>query len=553
VKEYPSTFSEHSSYGSALRLLEGAGALDGVVLDLGCGRSPLAEPLAERGLVHVACDVDTDALAALAERGSETHRLSLLGGEDELVTGLHDVVGERPLAAVLALDVLEHLPDPVTVARAVRRLVLDRAGGGDPAPFVVSIPNVTHADVAAKLLLGRWDVDETGLLDDTHLRFFGADELGRFLAAGGWAEADRADVHLAISDQAFPTDAPSVRPGAPLRELVRAVRRRADGHAETYQFVRRLVPNEPVEAPYVDEVDEGRPLLGVVVVTGPGEPAEAAGPLLADLARQDPPVESVTVVGRDDLDAALRSCPARWVALLAPTSRLSPRWSAVVAEFAELAAGRVVRLAGVAAADHVVGALGPGPVEPAEVPGLPLDTGAFDPLHAAGPGAVAADPYLVPTEAVRVAGLVPGRSRTLGLERPLWLARAVQLSGVLGIDEPVVAVARSSLLAPGAMAFVARVLDEDPMLLPAGSAGRLADLRARVVAGEAAVVGAEARAEAAEHRASHYAAHLERVAAEAEGDRAELEVIRAERRRREERRRARWGWLRRLLGGGVRS
>ena len=96
MKQYPRTFSDHSSYGSALRLLDAAGIADGVVLDLGCGRSPLAEPLAERGLTHVGCDVDTAALADLAERGSETHEVSLLATEDELLARLTEVLAGRP-------------------------------------------------------------------------------------------------------------------------------------------------------------------------------------------------------------------------------------------------------------------------------------------------------------------------------------------------------------------------------------------------------------------------------------------------------------------------
>jgi len=128
VKQYPRTFSDHSSYGSALRLLDSAGIADGVVLDLGCGRSPLAEPMAERGLIHVGCDVDTEALADLAARGSETHVVSLLATEDDLLARLTEVLDGRPLAAVLALDVLEHLPEPTPTLLAVRRLVLDQAG-----------------------------------------------------------------------------------------------------------------------------------------------------------------------------------------------------------------------------------------------------------------------------------------------------------------------------------------------------------------------------------------------------------------------------------------
>jgi hypothetical protein len=526
VKQYPRTFTEQSSYGATLRLLDRAVDRPGpaaIVLDLGCGRSPLAEPLAERGLVHVGCDVDREALADLAERGSETHEVSLLGSEDELAARLDAVVAGRPVAAVLALDVLEHLPDPRVPLRAVRRLSLDADGG--PAPLVVSIPNVTHADVGAKLVLGRWDVDDTGLLDDTHLRFFGEVELGRLLAEGGWAVVDTDDVALDLSDQAFPTDAPSVRPGAPLRELLRAVRGRADRHATTYQFVRLLAPAEPTPAPYHHEVDEDRPLLAAVVVSDLGGDDEVR-PLVADLAAQDPSV-AVTVAPRAGLDDALAACEARWVAVLHPGTRLAAGWSARVAGLAQVGAGHVLRVGAVAVPDAELRALPADPFDGGAPAGAePLAPGAFDPLHAAPPSATAVGAYLVPIEVVHAAGVTPGPDRPGRHELSLWVARAVQAAGLVGDDEPVVAVAHSALLPPGTWSAVTAALDAEPLLLPPGSAGRLEDLRARVVAGERARDEALRRAEAAEHKAAHYADHLRRLDHDARAERAELEKLR---------------------------
>ena len=521
MKQYPRTFSDHSSYGSALRLLDAAGIAEGVVLDLGCGRSPLAEPLAERGLTHVGCDVDAAALADLAERGSETHEVSLLATEDQLLARLTEILAGRPLAAVLALDVLEHLPDPTATLLAVRRLVLDQA---TPAPLVVSIPNVTHVDVGAKLVLGRWDVDDTGLLDDTHLRFFGEQELDRLLTAGGWTVATRDDVELAVSDQAFPSDAPTVRRGAPLHELLASVRGRADAHARTYQFVRLLTPVEPARAPYHHEIDEERSLVAAVVVAGPDTPGPDA--LIADLARQSPPVE-VTVVERDGLDDALQSIGARWVAVLDPATRLAPGWSAALEAVSELAVGKVVRLGGVVVTDAALAALPPGPVDPAALAdGEPLAPGAFDPLHAAPPAAVSIGAYLVPIELVRTAGLRPGDPLPMGADLSLWIARAVQLGGLFGGDTPVVVAARSSLCPPGAGDVVTEALDAEPLLLPAGSAARLADLRSRVIAAEGSMAEAAERVWSAEYKAGQFREHLARVEAERNANLDELEHLR---------------------------
>lgn len=68
---------------------------------------------------------------------------------------------------ILALDVLEHLTDPVrTLARLREKL---RPGG----LIIASLPNVAHYQVSMPLLFrGRWDYSDEGLLDRTHLRFF---------------------------------------------------------------------------------------------------------------------------------------------------------------------------------------------------------------------------------------------------------------------------------------------------------------------------------------------------------------------------------------------
>jgi 2-polyprenyl-3-methyl-5-hydroxy-6-metoxy-1,4-benzoquinol methylase len=68
---------------------------------------------------------------------------------------------------VIFADVLEHLTDPWTV---LRRWGQRLAPGG---AVVASVPNVAHHSVALDLVLrGRWDYEDAGILDRTHLRFF---------------------------------------------------------------------------------------------------------------------------------------------------------------------------------------------------------------------------------------------------------------------------------------------------------------------------------------------------------------------------------------------
>jgi len=528
VKHYPRVFDDATSYGAALRLVERAGLERGVVLDLGCGRSPLAEPLTERGFTYVGCDIDADALADMDERGFETHHQTLALAQTTLVTKLRAIVAGRPLAAVLALDVLEHLVDPVAALRAIRSVA--RA---DAVPLIVSIPNITHVDIGSKLLLGRWDLSDTGLLDDTHLRFFSISELGRLLAAGGWVDSDAEDVVLPLSDQAFPTDSPVVRPGAPLRELLHATRRRADGASEIYQFVRLLTVADIVEPPYVHEIDERKPLVDAVVVVRPGVDPSSAEPLLADLGAQAPPITDVAVVAPAGLGEAVGAGTGRWVVVLDSRTRLGRDWSATIQAGEVRNAGRVVRLGVIAASDAERRGLGhePPAVEAFAADALRLHP--LDPLHADLPGPVVSDAFLVPAEVVLSAGVRPDPDLPLDTALGLWLQRAVMLAGLETLDTPVGIVAHEAV--PDAVDTdreVAGALDLEPMILPVGSATRLATLRRRLIGAEALTdrLGAET------FKAAQLAAQLRRLEHDHAAERAELEKLRAEHARRPSRR-----------------
>src|SRR5690606_24680712 len=76
-------------------------------------------------------------------------------------------------------DVLEHLRDPSATLTAGCRLL------APDGHVVVSIPNASHADVRLMLLEGRWQYQEHGLLDATHLRFFTREGLRELLADSG--------------------------------------------------------------------------------------------------------------------------------------------------------------------------------------------------------------------------------------------------------------------------------------------------------------------------------------------------------------------------------
>jgi 2-polyprenyl-3-methyl-5-hydroxy-6-metoxy-1,4-benzoquinol methylase len=131
----------------------------GRVLDVGCDTGRFGEAL--KRLKH--CEVhgiERDEQAVLAAR----ERLAVVHDRSIDHPDAFDDLG--PYDAVLFFDVLEHLTDPWAVlVRAARTL---RPGG---CIFAI-VPNVAHVSVVRRLLLGRFEYAEHGIMDRTHLRWF---------------------------------------------------------------------------------------------------------------------------------------------------------------------------------------------------------------------------------------------------------------------------------------------------------------------------------------------------------------------------------------------
>jgi 2-polyprenyl-3-methyl-5-hydroxy-6-metoxy-1,4-benzoquinol methylase len=145
------------------------------------------------GCSVVAVELSTDA-AELARPYCER----LIVGDADTMDMDAEFRGER-FDAVLFADVLEHLRDPGRVLLRVRPLLAD--GGA----VIASIPNVAHGSVRLALLNGQFRYTPTGLLDNTHLRFFTRDSVRDLFEAAGyhishWQRTsrtiDEAEIHV---------------------------------------------------------------------------------------------------------------------------------------------------------------------------------------------------------------------------------------------------------------------------------------------------------------------------------------------------------------------
>ena len=127
------------------------------ILDLGAADGYLGAILSQQG--HRVVGIESDVqLAAKARPHYKNIYVADLEKFDFSQCGQFDYV--------LLADVLEHLRDPVSLLRRVEQCL------GDGGEIILSLPNVAHLFVRLSLLFGRFEYQDRGILDRTHLRFF---------------------------------------------------------------------------------------------------------------------------------------------------------------------------------------------------------------------------------------------------------------------------------------------------------------------------------------------------------------------------------------------
>lgn len=161
------------------------------VLEVGCGYGVISRQLAMQQGCAVT-GVEYDAQSAEHARGwLEQLVIANLERADwlEPIAGRFDVI--------LAADVIEHLRDPAAVLRQFKGLL------GDEGELVLSVPNFGHAGVIAELLCGHFEYKETGILDETHLRFYTWKSLEAQLNEAGFEVIHRETVNAPGSHEQF--------------------------------------------------------------------------------------------------------------------------------------------------------------------------------------------------------------------------------------------------------------------------------------------------------------------------------------------------------------
>lgn len=133
------------------------------VLDIGCGPGSITKLLAQQGGCQVTgLDLDPEAIKMVTPYCTQVMQTDLDSSE---WSSLFDDI--KKFDVVLATDVLEHLYDPWKTLQKMAFLV------NSNGYLVISLPHVGHAAMISSLINGNFEYRDLGLLDRTHIRFFG--------------------------------------------------------------------------------------------------------------------------------------------------------------------------------------------------------------------------------------------------------------------------------------------------------------------------------------------------------------------------------------------
>lgn len=145
------------------------------VLEFGCAEGRMTRYMA----TELGCRVCTVELDPEACRVAATWAERYFCGDLEQASWQNFYEREQ-FDYLLFADVLEHLRDPEAVLSKAKTLLKE------DGEVLISIPNIAHHDVLANLINDRFSYTSIGLLDDTHVHFWGRNNLEDFAARCGF-------------------------------------------------------------------------------------------------------------------------------------------------------------------------------------------------------------------------------------------------------------------------------------------------------------------------------------------------------------------------------
>jgi SAM-dependent methyltransferase len=147
------------------------------VLEIGCHTGAMSKYLKDNGCVITGVEIDPEGCS---EARNICHSIIEGNIENEKIfgqlTGTYDVI--------IFADVLEHLMSPEKILAKIKNLL------SSDGYVLISLPNIAHWSVRRNLLMGKFQYQDIGLMDKTHLHFYTFDSFKQLVQEQGYGIDD---------------------------------------------------------------------------------------------------------------------------------------------------------------------------------------------------------------------------------------------------------------------------------------------------------------------------------------------------------------------------
>lgn len=207
-----------------------------LVLEIGTSTGYITKILKERGNRVIGVEIDKEA----GEMAKPYCESIIIGDAEEL--DLDSYINPASIDVILLADILEHLRWPDGLLGKIRKYLKPEGY------LVISLPNVAHGDLLLNLLNGDFRYTSVGLLDKTHLRFFGRKNIIDIFNNFGYIIEDLHEVKVPVGSTELRLNSSKLPP-----ELLKFVSSLPD--SDVYQFVFKAIPSENPSNEVIPSVD----------------------------------------------------------------------------------------------------------------------------------------------------------------------------------------------------------------------------------------------------------------------------------------------------------
>lgn len=146
------------------------------VLELGCATGFMSHYLSQtKSCQVIGVDLNSEAIEQAKKHCHQTFVGDL--DDEKLWQKLESI---EPVDYVLASSVLEHTKDPWIILDRIYQIIRPKGH------IVITMPNIAHWRARLHLLTGKWQYQDYGTFDRTHLRFFTYHSMQTLISEAGF-------------------------------------------------------------------------------------------------------------------------------------------------------------------------------------------------------------------------------------------------------------------------------------------------------------------------------------------------------------------------------